>query len=776
MNDGGPKSEILPVLAARDLVMFPGVITSLRVGRRRFLAALAEAEAGDGHLVILAQRDPTVDQPGEADLYDVGTVCQVTTTDEKSGPGRIVAASSMARCRIVRFTQWDPHVAAEVAPLEDVDTDLPSSLRHQIKALLAASHGGQPLLAILESLPAAAELDGIAAFQLSLTVDDKQKLLAEPSVLNRYRMLVPVLRVEVEIAEAGELVRHDKRYEVSVEERREYLEERKRDMMRELEELNGKGGETEKLRERLEAVKLLPAARTEADRELKRLAGMEPGAPEYGVATDYLGWLAALPWDASTEAHIDVPAAQRILDRDHYDREEVKERVLEYLSVQALKPDQQGAILCFVGAPGVGKTSMGRSIAEATGRKFYRVSLGGVRDEAEIRGHRRTYIGALPGCIIRALRRTEVNNPLIMLDEVDKLAAGARGDPTSALLEVLDPAENHSFTDNYIAVPFDLSRVLFIGTANTAETIPPALLDRLEVIELPGYTAEEKVAIARGYLVPRQLDASGLEPGGVDLDDEALALLAERYTREAGVRELERCIAAVCRKLAREFISGHHHYTQVDRERVLDLLGPPTYAPRTAEKGARPGICPTLVVSPAGGMLLNVEVTRVEGSGKLTVTGRVGEALGESARMALDYWRSRAVRFGLDPEMFGSSDFHVHFPGGAVPKEGTAAGLPVALALGSALLGRPLPDGMAALGSITLHGQVLEVTRLEERLAAAHRAGIDHVLLPEKCRATLAHARNRRLIEHLKVTCVRTLEDAVSAVLPGALRETAPAI
>ncbi|MHC5034539.1 MAG: S16 family serine protease, partial [Planctomycetota bacterium] len=427
---------------------------------------------------------------------------------------------------------------------------------------------------------------------------------------------------------------------------------------------------------------------------------------------------------------------------------------------------REGALLCFVGAPGVGKTSMGRSIAEATGRKFYRVALGGIRDEAEIRGHRRTYLGALPGCIIRALRRVGVNNPVLMLDEIDKLGGGLRGDPGGALLEVLDPEHNAAFVDNYIAAPFDLSRIMFIGTANTADTIPPVLLDRLEVIYLSGYTTEEKIAIARQYLVPKRLEAAGMGGDWLEFGEDAIELLVERYTREAGVRNLERQIASVCRKLAREYMGGHSRYRLVDKQRVLDLLGPPSYHAERTERADRPGVCATLSVSPLGAGLLLVEVLRVDGSGKLIVTGRIGEVMRESASLAFSFWQAHAGTFGLAEGLFRDSDFHVHLPGGQMPREGTSAGLAMALALGSVLSETCLPEGMAALGEITLHGHVLPVDRLPERLAAAQRAGIGHVLLSERNRADVEGARDLTLGPSLKITYVSEVEEAVQALLP----------
>jgi len=766
MGEAAGEGDRFPVLAVRGMVMFPGAARSIRVGREKSLAALSAAEEAGGELLIVAQRDARVREPAEKDLYDVGVTCSVAGAGKDTVGARIVLISGKARWRIRRFTQFAPYIEAEVEPFVEVDTEVPDYLREQVKALLAGSYGGGAALALLNTLPRSAELDGIAAFDLDMSVEDKQRLLAEPSVLNRYRMLIPVLQVEVQIAEAGDEIRRDRRYEVTDDERHEYLHDKAREIEQELAQLSGTGGDLEPLRERIKEAELPPEAQREADRELSRLARMSPGGPEYGVATDYVEWLAALPWHKATHAPLDLGRARRVLDRDHYDRDEVKERVLEYLSVHALKPEAEGAIMCFVGAPGVGKTSMGRSIAEATGRRFYRVSLGGVRDEAEIRGHRRTNVGALPGSIIRALRRVGVRNPVIMLDELDKLSVGVGGDPASALLEALDPGQNDSFTDNYIAVPFDLSDVLFIATANTTETIPPMLLDRIEVIDLPGYTTDEKVAIGRRYLVRRQLEACGLSPATVSFAGETVQFLVERYTREAGVRELERRIGAVCRKLAREFEGGTYHYAHIDTGRVEDLLGPPSYDVETIEPVPRAGLCATLVITGAGAEPLIVEAACISARGKLTVTGRAGEVLRESAAIALNYWKAHAGRYGLDAEPPGGGGFHVHFPAGAMPKEGAGAGLPTLLALGSVLADAPVGPGIAALGEVTLHGGVLRIERAPERLAAADRFGIRHVIVPEANRRDVEGSRDRKPPPGLRITYVRTVDEAIRAALP----------
>jgi len=769
MDDPKPQNAPLPLVALRNMVMFPGVVTGLRIGRPRSVAALLAAVEADGRMVVVAQREAATDRPGPDDLYDVGVVCRIQG-EPRAVPEqglRIVSVVGLERCRIVGFAQQEPYIAVEVEPLPDAEAEVSADLRAQVEKLFSASDEGRTLIMMLRSMHEPPPLDFAIAYVLDLPLEDKQRLLAEPDPTNRYRMLVPVLEVEGKIAEAGERIRREVNQALTDQERIRYLKNWKEEVRRELQELTGERVEADELRTRVNEADLPDEALQEAERELARLDSMPPGSPEESIATDYIEWLCELPWSRSTDAVVDLDRAREVLDRDHYDRAEVKERILEYLSVRKLKPEREGALLCFVGAPGVGKTSMGRSIAEATGRRFHRVSLGGVRDEAEIRGHRRTYIGALPGRIIRAMRTVGVNNPVMLLDEVDKLQVGFQGDPAAALLEVLDPEHNEAFVDNYIAVPFDLSRVMFICTANTKDTIPAPLLDRLEVIELPGYTTAEKVAIAARYLVPKQLKAAGLQADQVELSDDALELLVERYTREAGVRGLERQIASICRKLVREHGGAPGLFLPVNAERVIDLLGPPRYYPERGGRQGRAGVCPTLVVSGAGAELLLVEVLRVDGTGRLLVTGRVGEVLRESAALAFTYWKACAASIGVDPMLAGKSDFHVHFPAAAQPKEGTSAGLPMALAFASVLTGRPLPQDTAALGEITLRGRVTAVERLTERLAAAGRSGIRRVLVPERNRREVEAMRDPAVLAGLSIEYVGNVQEAIDLVLPG---------
>ncbi len=768
MTEQEDQERRLPAIALRKMVLFPGIITALAVGRPRSVAALREARSREGRLVLLTQRDAGVEEPSADDLFASGVVCRVAGDLETGSEGvHNVLVEALQRCRVSEYVQHSPYIAVRVEVIEATSKEVPPELRLRVRDLFTAS-AGSAVLAQIEAAEETISLDSAVAFALELPVEDKVELLAEPDPVQRYRMLIPILETERDISVAGERIRRESEQATSEQERRRYLEERRQEIEDKLAELSGEEQGLDELRRSLKEASLPPEARREADRELSRLSRMPPGAQEFSVAVDFLNWLSELPWDRSTEAGVSLQKAREILDRDHYDRQEVKERILEYLSVRKLRPESEGGLLCFVGAPGVGKTSLGRSIADATDRKFQRISLGGIRDEAEVRGHRRTYVGALPGRIIRALRDVGVNNPVLMLDEMDKVRSGLRGDPTSALLEVLDPEQNHAFVDNYLGVPFDLSRIMFIGTANTTDTIPPSLLDRLEVIELSGYSTDEKMAIARRHLLPKQLEATGLEEETVRIEDPALELLIEGYTREAGVRGLERQLATVLRKMVREHAGGRPCCDRVTRERLAEMLGPRKYLPERDRRAGRPGICATLAVAPEGGRLLLVEVDRVRGSGKLLVTGRVGEILGESARLAYSYWKSAAARFGFAPDTFERSDFHVHFPVGGVAKEGTSAGLAIALAFASQLAGQPLPRGTAVLGEVSLHGRILRVDRLEERLAAARRAEIERVLLPGRNRSDVEGARRSDPAEGLEMLYVSTVAEAVGALLPRA--------
>ena len=550
--------------------------------------------------------------------------------------------------------------------------------------------------------------------------------------MKRLEKALKILSEQIEILELGHKIQSQVRDQVDKSQREYFLREQLKAIKKELGESEEQPDEIEELREKLKAKELPEEARKEAERELERLARMHPSSSEYTVARTYLDWILELPWSESTEDNLDLDRAERVLNQDHYDLEKIKKRIIEYLAVRKLKPDAKGPILCFVGPPGTGKTSLGKSIARAIGRKFHRIALGGVRDEAEIRGHRRTYIGAMPGRIIQGLRKVGVNNPVIMLDEIDKVGTDFRGDPASALLEVLDPEQNSKFTDHYLGVEFDLSRVIFIATANMLETIPPPLLDRMEVLELSGYTLEDKIEIARRYLIPRQLEAHGLTKKNLSIDKRALTRIISEYTREAGVRNLERQIGSICRAVARMVAQGHQEKVTVKVKNLEEFLGKPKYLPDVAERTSVPGVATGLAWTPVGGDILFVEATKMPGSGKLTLTGQLGDVMKESAQTALSYVKSKACAYGIPEEVFKTEDIHVHVPAGAIPKDGPSAGITIAIALISLFTDKPVRPDVAMTGEITLRGLVLPVGGIKEKVLAAHRAGIKEIILPKR--------------------------------------------
>jgi ATP-dependent Lon protease len=586
---------------------------------------------------------------------------------------------------------------------------------------------------VLSGITDASALADFLGANLQAEVSDKQAMLEELNVTARLQMLAGRLATQLDVLELQNKIQTQVKENIDKSQRRYYLQEQMKAIRKELGDTEGAAtSEVESLRQKLEAAKPPENVMKEANRELVRLESIPSASPEYGVIRTYLQILSELPWSVSTPDNLDLKRARKILDRDHHDLEKVKRRILEYLAVRKLKPEGGGAILCFIGPPGVGKTSLGKSIAEATGRKFIRVALGGVRDEADIRGHRRTYIGSMPGRIIAEIRKAGSRNPLMMLDEIDKLGSDFRGDPSSALLEVLDPAQNHTFTDHYLDVPFDLSAVLFIATANTMDTVPPALRDRMEVIEIPGYTHADKLHIARRYLVPRQLEANGLNDKQATFEEQALNWIIEGYTREAGVRNLERNIGSLARSIAADIVGEKCTAVKVDKARVTATLGPRRFEPELASRTSVPGVATGMAYTPVGGEILFIEATSMPGKGNITLTGQIGEVMKESATAAFSLVRSRAANFGIDPKIFAESDFHIHVPAGAVPKDGPSAGVAMFSALASLLLNRPVHHDLAMTGEITLRGLVLPIGGLKEKTLAAKRAGITQVIVPKR--------------------------------------------
>ncbi len=730
----------LPVLPLRNTVVFPFMPVPLVVGRRRSVAAVESAVATEERwLVTVAQRRQVEDEPTPEDLYTVGTLVAVKKMLRTSEDTIQILVHGMERVRILEYRQGERYLIARVEVME-----LPEEESVEIEALhrniLDLIQRGLSLLpnvpqevatAITASTEDPVRLAFTLAALLNLDVEKEQALLEAPTRRELLRLIHRYLTREIEILELRRKVAGEAQAEMDRAQREYFLRQQLKAIQRELGEEEPEMAEVNLLRERLEATDLPEEVRAEAERELRRMERLPATAPDYHVIRTYLEWILELPWRKSTEDNLDLEHARQILDEDHYDLEEVKDRILEFLAVLKLKPGAKSPILCFVGPPGVGKTSLGQSIARALGRRFERMSLGGVRDEAELRGHRRTYVGALPGRIIQALRRAGTNNPVLMLDEVDKLGVDFRGDPAAALLEVLDPQQNHTFRDHYLDLPFDLSRVFFICTANTLTTVPPALRDRMEVIPLPGYSEEQKFEIARRFLLPRQIAENGLQPEQLTLTDEALRHIISRYTREAGVRQLERSIGQIARKVARKVAEGKATAVRVDLAEVREYLGPEKFFTEQARKTLPPGVAPGLAWTETGGEVIYVEATLLPGGKGLTLTGQLGEVMQESARAAQSYLWAHARELGIALSLFEKNGVHLHVPAGAVPKDGPSAGVTMVAALASLYLKRPVRADVAMTGEITLSGLVLPIGGLKEKVLAARRAGIRTVILPK---------------------------------------------
>jgi len=775
--------EILPVLPLRGTVAYPFAAIPLQIGLERSIRLMEAAAKGDRLVALVAQRRPEVEGAGPAELYGMGTVARVLQVVRQPQGGLTVAIQGLERVRILEYLSEQPYLVArtELQPEVEERGSEVEALRRSVLTLFQrlvelSNYLPNELGATAAGITDPREFVYMVASSVRGEVAFKQSLLEIDSIREKLRMLMDHLQREIEVTEIGERIRVQAQERISRSQREYILREQLRAIRQELGEEEEPEREVAEIRRRIEEAQLPEEARQEAERELARLSRIPAVSPEHGVILTYLDWLAELPWNRITGGRIDVQRAHRVLDEDHYDLERIKERILEYLAVRKLKEERTGQepgeegvmrepILCFVGPPGVGKTSLGQSIARAMSRKFIRVSLGGIRDEAEIRGHRRTYIGALPGRIIQAMRRVGAADPVFMLDEVDKLAVSYQGDPAAALLEVLDPAQNNSFTDSYLGVPFDLSRVMFITTANTLDTIPRPLLDRMEVLELSGYTEEEKLQIARRYLVPKQLAAHGLSRQELELDDDALRAMIREYTREAGVRGLERQVAAVCRKAARQLAEGATGPIVVTVASLREYLGAPRYYAEVAERTDRPGVATGLAWTPTGGDIIFVEATMMQGrNNRLILTGMLGDVMRESAQAALSYVRSNATRLGIDPVIFEDKDIHIHVPAGAIPKDGPSAGVTMATALASLVTGRPVRHDVAMTGEITLRGKVLPVGGIKEKVLAAHRAGLHTVVLPKRNESDL-----EEVPEDLRKEMHFALVDTVDRLLQEAL-------
>jgi ATP-dependent Lon protease len=765
--------EILPIMALRNTVLFPQQVIPIYVGRERSLKLIEDLPETKRRIVVVAQKDGSVELPDKEDLYEWGTIAQVLKIFNMPDGSKSAIVQGIERARIQSYIQHDPYFKGAVLKVQEVyepgiEIDaLVGNLRQLYNKLIkVAPYLTEEHTTILSNIPHPGRLVDRAMHLVNVPVSEKQEVLECLNVKVRLEQATIIISKEIHRIELGEMIQSEVQDEISKTQREYFLREQLKTIKKELGEDEGTM-EIKELEEKIAKSKMTDEARKIAEKELNRLQKIPPASPEYTVSRTYLDWLVDLPWATFTEDNVDVEAAKNILDEDHYGLEKVKDRVVEYLAVRKLKEQVEqdstvkGPILCFVGPPGVGKTSMGKSIARAMGRKFVRISLGGVRDEAEIRGHRRTYIGALPGRIIQSIRKSGSSNPIFMMDEIDKVGADFRGDPSSALLEVLDPEQNSTFSDHYLEVNYDLSKVMFIATANMVDTILPALQDRMEVLEFSGYIEEEKLNIAKTFLLLKQIKEHGLTKTNVEFKDEAIRKIITLYTREAGVRNLEREIANICRKIARD-VAGRKKKKSyiVDEKMVAALLGPQKYFVDIAERASRPGVAIGLAWTSVGGDILFIEATGMKGSGKLQLTGQLGDIMKESAEAALSYIRSNSKELDIDEKIFGETDIHIHVPAGAIPKDGPSAGVTILTAVYSLLKQRKVKDMLAMTGEVTLRGAVLPVGGIKEKVLAAHRAGLRRVILPEHNRKDLVEIPNQ-IQKEMKFEFVKEMSDVL---------------
>jgi ATP-dependent Lon protease len=770
--------ETLPVLPVRDTVLFPGAVLPLTVGRESSLALVNSLTGEEKLLGVVAQLDPRVEDPAAADLHKVGTLAKVHKTVKMPNGNVVVFMEGLQRIRIEELLGLRPFLRANIVADPDIigenDTEL-EALERNAQDLFrdVVSHSPQlsdDLQNVAMNIDDPSRLsDFIAGTLPSLSTLLRQELLETSNVRKRLEILIRELSKELEVLELRSKINEQVQEQVSQNQREYLLREQMKAIQKELGEMDDAQAEIEELRTKVEQAGMPAEAKKECERELKRLSKMTPASAEYMVSRTYLEWMTSLPWSKSSgSTEIDISKAHDILNEDHYDLQKVKERILDYLAVKKLQPGMKGPILCFVGPPGVGKTSLGKSIARALGRKFVRISLGGMHDEAEIRGHRRTYIGALPGQIIQGLKRAETNDPVCMLDEVDKLGRDFRGDPSAALMEVLDPEQNANFRDHYLDAPFDLSKIIFIATANWMDPIPEPLRDRMEIIELPGYTGEEKIHIARKYLIPKQASEHGVKEGEqLEFTETGLQEIIHSYTREAGVRNLEREIATLVRKQARRLAEGKSEKMVVTPEVVREFLGVPKYRTEkeVEERVKKPGVAVGLVWTPVGGDIVFIEASRMRGGKQFTMTGHLGEVMQESMTAALTWTRANAERYGIDPDFFRKQDIHIHVPSGAVPKDGPSAGAAMVTALVSLLTNRPIKNRLAMTGEMTLSGVVLPIGGVKEKVLGAKRAGIKHVLLPADNEPNAVADLPPDILGDLTISYVRTLDEVLEQAL-----------
>ncbi len=763
----------LPVLALKNSVVYPLTISPIAVGEQRSLGAVEAALSSDRLLGTFAIKPESLNKESlsEDDLYHVGTAVSIVKFLRMPDRTMRLLVQGLKKLHLDALSMQAPYLAANVIPVEEMwqhTTTLEAQMRSVLdrlsRVVSMVSYIPEEINAIAMSTEDPLALIYLVATTFRFQLPQKQAILEATNIDDKFQKLLSALNREIEILELGGKIQAQVQDEMTKTQRDYYLREQLKAIRQELGETEEGQQDVAELAEKIEKLKADPEVKKQANKELERLKTMPAASPEYHIIRTYLGWLTDLPWSKGTKDNLDLPRAQKTLDTDHYDLDKVKERIVEYLAVRKLKKDMKGPILCFIGPPGVGKTSLGQSIARALGRRFVRISLGGLHDEAEIRGHRRTYIGALPGRIIQGIARAGTNNPVFMMDEIDKVGADFHGDPSSALLEVLDPEQNTTFRDNYLEVPFDLSKVLFITTANVAQTIQPALQDRMETIELPGYTTEEKIHIAKQYLIPRQIKENGLSKHPTTFDDAAIGKIIQSYTREAGVRNLEREIARICRRVAKAVGLGEDAPRTITVDHLKDFLGPETVFPEEARRTSIPGVATGLAWTPSGGDVLFVEAIKMPGKRNVILTGQLGQVMQESAKAALSYIRSKPKDFGIDPDFFDRYDLHVHVPAGAIPKDGPSAGVTIATALASILSERPVNKDIAMTGEITLSGVVLPIGGVKEKVLAARRAGIKTVILPAKNKIDVDEIQKEHL-EGLEFAYVETIDEVLALAL-----------
>ena len=763
----------LPVLPVRDVVIFPYMILPLFVGRDVSIKAIDSSLNTHRMILLLTQRDLNVEIPAPEDLYSIGTVCMIMRM-LKLPDGRVkILVQGLSKAKALLFTQKEPFFVAEIEKIADDKPEeitleneaLIRNVKEQVEKTISLGKAAPPdIMVAVENIDDPGKLADLISSNLGLRTEQAQEILEMSSPIKRLTRIGEILSREIQLLTIQQKIQTEARGEIDKTQREYFLREQLKAIQRELGDIDERGEEVREFRRKIEEARMPEKVMKEAEKQLKRLEKMHPDSAEAGTIRTYLEWLTELPWSKGTQDQLDIKAAEKVLNDDHYDLEKVKERILEYLSVRKLKEKMKGPILCFIGPPGVGKTSLGRSIAKALGREFVRMSLGGVRDEAEIRGHRRTYVGALPGRIIQGIKTAGTNNPVFMLDEIDKIGMDFRGDPSSALLEVLDPEQNNSFADHYLAVPFDLSNVMFITTGNLADTIPGPLKDRMEILYLSGYTDEEKLQIAKKYLIPRQLDEHGINASILKIGESAVRQVISHYTREAGVRNLERQVANLCRKVAKRVAEEKSAKFNISSKNLHKYLGAPRYLPEEEMKKDVVGVATGLAWTEAGGDVIFIESTTMRGKGSLTLTGQLGDVMKESAHAALSYIKSRAKELNINEDLFSKTDLHIHVPAGAIPKDGPSAGITMATTIASILTGKPVKRGVAMTGEVTLRGRVLPIGGLKEKTLAAKRMGIKTVIIPNRNKKDLDELP-KYVKEGMNFVLAETMDDVLKTAI-----------